>query len=69
MIQFYDCKNRLVCKGDPVSGFVESIYKGHKTSTFLEPGEVFVIERQGVVTNISRTTDKKFVVESYSQAL
>lgn len=65
MEELRDCKDRLVCIGNPATGFVESLYKGHKTSTYLSAGEFFTIERQGVVTNITLTAGGKFEIESY----
>jgi len=65
MEELRDCKNRLVCMGNPATGFVESLYKGHKTSTYLSAGEIFTIERQGVVTNITLTTGGRFEIESH----
>lgn len=69
MEQLHDCKHRLVCMGDPRSGLVESMYKGHKTSTYLSVGKVFTIERQGIVTNISLTRNGTFSVESHVVAV
>jgi hypothetical protein len=65
MEELRDCNHHLVCMGDPISGFVESIYKGHKTSTILSPGEIFTIERQGVVTKIKRTETGDFSIDSH----
>lgn len=65
MEEIHDCNHHLVCMGDPVSGLVESVYKGHKTSAILLPGEIFIIERQGVVTKIKRTETGNFSIESH----
>lgn len=32
-----DCKGRLTCRGDALTGLVESLYKGQLTSTILSP--------------------------------
>lgn len=62
MESLHDCEGRLACKGNPKTGYVESLYKGSKTSTTLAVGEVFTIECQGVVTNIIRTCTAYFTV-------
>lgn len=61
----YDCEGRLACKGNPNTGYVERLYKGGKTSTTLAIGEIFTIECQGVVTNIIRTCENYFTIESH----
>jgi hypothetical protein len=63
-----DCKGRLTCRGDALTGLVESLYKGQLTSTILSPGEVFTIERQGVITEVLRTGYNTFSVRSYEKA-
>lgn len=63
-----DCKGRLTCRGDALTGLVESLYKGQLTSTILSPGEVFTIERQGVITKVLRTGYNTFSVRSYEKA-
>lgn len=65
MEELHDCRNRLVCMGDSTTGLVESLYKGHKTSTYLSIGEKFVIERQDVTTTITLTSNGTFSVESH----
>ena len=65
MEDIHDCKDRLICKGNPYTGLVESIYKWHKTSTYLSVGEKFRIERQGVVTTVTRASGSAFEVESH----
>ena len=63
-----DCKGRLTCRGDALTGLVESLYKGQLTSTILSPGEVFTIERQGAITEVLRTGYNTFSVRSYEKA-
>lgn len=65
MEELHDCRNRLVCMGDPKTGLVECLYKGHKTSTYLSVGEEFIIERQDVITTITLTSKGTFSVESH----
>jgi len=65
---FRDCKNRIACKGDAATGLVESLYKGCKTGTRLSVGAEFTIERDGVVTKITRVSTTAFHVESYDLA-
>ncbi len=55
MLQIRDCIGRLACVFDPETGLVEQVYKGCKTRTTLLPGCTFTIEREGVITAITRT--------------
>ena len=64
MIPFYDCLGRLACKGNPETGLVECLYKGNKTSATLAVGESFTVERQDVVTVITRIAAHDFKVDS-----
>ena len=63
-----DCRGRLTCKGDAATGFVESVYHGVKFCTTLSVGAEFAVEREGVVTIITRTTDSAFRIVSYIDA-
>ncbi len=65
MILFRDCLGRLACKGDPVTGLVECVYKGNKTSTVLATGETFTVERQNVVTTVTKIAEHEFSVVSH----
>lgn len=68
MIPFYDCLGRLACKGNPETGLVECLYKGNKTSTILASGESFTVERQEIVTIITRVAAHDFKVNSRKKA-
>lgn len=68
MIPFYDCLGRLACKGNPETGLVECLYKGNKTSTILAIGESFTVERQEIVTIITRVAAHDFKVNSRKKA-
>lgn len=63
-----DCKGRVACKGDAATGDVESAYKGHKTRTRLSIGEVFTIERDDIITKVTRISTTAFRVESHARA-
>ena len=65
METFLDCKNRIACMGDAATGLVESLYKGCKTRTELPIGAVFTVERDHVITKITRISTTAFHVESY----
>jgi hypothetical protein len=60
-----DCIGRIACKGDATTGFIETLYKGHKTHTKIPIGEKFVIEREGTVTTVTRINNTAFKVESH----
>ena len=68
METFRDCKNRIACKGDAATGLVESLYKGVKTRTELSVGAAFTVERDDVVTKITRISTTAFRAESYDLA-
>ena len=68
MIPFRDCLGRLACMGNLETGLVECIYKGNKTSTVLAIGESFIVERQDIVTVITRVAANDFKVESRKKA-
>lgn len=68
METFRDCKNRIACMGDATTGLVESLYKGVKTRTKLSVGAAFTVERDDVVTKITRISTTAFRVESYNIA-
>ena len=65
METFRDCKNRIACMGDAATGLVEALYKGVKTRTELSVGAAFTVERDDVVTKITRISTTAFQVESY----
>ena len=68
MILIRDCLGRLVCKGDPETGLIECLYKGNKTSTVLADGETFTIERQDIVTTITKAIiTHDFKIESWKK--
>lgn len=50
--------------GNPETGLVECLYKGNKTSAVLAVGETFTVERQDIVTIITRVATHDFKVES-----
>lgn len=60
-----DCKNRVACMGDAATGLVEFLYKGVKTRTKLSVGAAFTIERDDIVTRVTRISATAFQVESY----
>ena len=68
MIPFHDCLGRLACMGNPETGLVECLYKGNKTSAVLAIGETFTVERQDIVTIITRFAVHDFKVESRKKA-
>lgn len=46
--------------GDSEMRLVECLYKVNKTSTVLLIGEAFTVERQAIITTITRTEDNGF---------
>jgi hypothetical protein len=66
MEEIRDYKGRLACKGDATTGNIESIYKGHRTKTCLSVGDSFVVERDGIITEVTRISTDAFQVESHT---
>ena len=64
MEEIRDCKGRLVCKGDAQTGEIESIYKGNRTRTCLAVGKSFIVQRDGITTEITRTSNSSLQVQS-----
>ena len=46
MEEIRDCLGRLACCGNAATGYVSSLYKGHRTTAYLSIGETFTVERQ-----------------------
>ncbi|EMW5510625.1 TPA: hypothetical protein ACMUBJ_000952 [Enterococcus faecalis] len=65
MEEIRDCKGRIACKGISTTGYIEVLYKKCKTSTFLNIGGTIQIERDGIITEITRRTNNEFLVDSY----
>ena len=65
MQELRDCKGRIACMGNASTGFVECLYKGHKTRTHLNIGDNFIVEREGIETIITRVSDMAFTVDSH----
>ena len=57
-----DVRGRVVCKGDPTIGMIETRYCKSVVRTVLGKGESISIEREGVITKIIRTDDSRFLV-------
>ena len=57
-----DLRGRVVCKGDPTIGMIETRYCKFVVRTVLGKGESISIEREGVITKILRTDDSRFLV-------
>ena len=57
-----DLRGRVVCKGDPTIGMIETRYCKFVVRTVLGKGESISIEREGVITKILRKDDSRFLV-------
>lgn len=68
MNEIRDCHGRLACCGDATTGYISSLYKGHRTTTYLSLGETFTIERDNTRTEVTRVTTSDFKVRSYKIA-
>lgn len=65
MQDIHDCKGHLVCKGEPINGLVEAVYKRQLTKTHLGVGGEFTIEREGIRTVVTRKSRSEFKIDSY----
>lgn len=63
-----DCLGRVVCKGDASSGFIEIRYRGLTVQAILAIGNSYTVERENIVTIITRTSKLRFSVSSCRKA-
>lgn len=68
MEQIRDCLGRIVCKGNPGSGFIEIRYRDLTVQAILAIGDSYTVEREKVVTTITRTSKLRFSVSSCQKA-
>lgn len=64
MMEIRDCLGRIACKGNATTGLVEVAYKHCTTSIKLSVGGTIKIEREGVVTLVTRISTTAFNIES-----
>ena len=64
-MEFRDCTGRLAATGDATTGLVENRYKGQKTKALLRIGASLTIERENVITIITRISFTTFNAESH----
>lgn len=68
MEEIRDCLGRLACCGDASTGYVSSLYKGHRTTAYLAVGETFTVERDLTRTNVTRASATSFEIHRYKKA-
>lgn len=61
-----DVRGKVICKGDPTSGIIETRYCKFAVRTALGKEESIAIERDGLITTIIRTADNRFIVHYLS---
>lgn len=64
-----DYSGHLICRGDARTGFVSSLYKGHRTTAHLAVGETITVERNDTKTESTRIDDSTFKVNSFQKAV
>ena len=64
MEEVRDCRGRLACIVEECTGYVETVYKGQKAGTYLPVGATFMIERDGILTTVTRDTQVTFITNS-----
>ncbi len=65
---YKDCRERCICYADPATGEIEHEYKREKTSTQIPIGGKYRVERDDVITILTRISDQEFTVDSYRKA-
>ena len=68
MEEIRDCLGRLACCGDASTGYVSSLYKGHRTTAYLAIGETFTVERDQTRTDVTRLSATSFEIPRYKKA-
>lgn len=66
--EYRDRLNRIVCYADGVTGEIWHEYRKVKTKTTVPIGGTFSVEREGVMTILTRTGAPEFDVTSYKIA-
>ncbi|OXS26897.1 MAG: hypothetical protein BI182_12260 [Acetobacterium sp. MES1] len=66
MERIHDCKGRMACMGNVKTGLLEVLHKKHRTSATIPNGGIFKIEREDVITIVTRMNDK-FEIQSYEK--
>ena len=61
-----DINGKLICKGDPSTGAIESISSGMMNRTHLYVGQNFEIEKNGAFTIITRKSSEEFEIKRYT---
>lgn len=60
-----NCKGKLVCKVDYLSGFLETKYKGFYTRMLMPIGGTFFVELDNIITEVVRDSSTSFDAYSY----
>ena len=60
-----DCLGRSVCKVNAADGTVETKYGKIRVLTRVAIGDSYCIERENVVTWVTRESETRFTVKSY----
>ncbi len=68
MKQYRDMIGRCVCCADAATGIVEREYKKSKTRTRLPIGGEYTVERDNIITTLTRIDTCDFQVNSYKRA-
>jgi hypothetical protein len=65
MKAYKDCRERCVCYADAETGLIKHEYRHEKTSTHIPIGGTYRIERDSIVTILTRVNRQEFRKESY----
>ena len=65
MEEIRGCLGRLACCGNAATGYVSSLYKGHRTTAYLSICETLTVERDNTITVATRINTSAFKVRSY----
>lgn len=63
-----DCKGRVVCKANTSNGQIEIKYRDIVVRATVDIGSTYTVERDSVITQITRTSESHFSVSSYQRS-
>ncbi len=63
-----DYKGRIVCKANASDGHIEIKYRSLTIRATVGIGDTYTVEREGIITEVTRTSESHFSVSSYQQS-
>ncbi len=63
-----DYKGRVVCMANASDGLIEIKYRDIMVRAIVDIGGTYTVEREGIITKVTRTSESHFSVSSYQQS-